>query len=78
MVRLLSGAAHLQVREHLVNGERARFLSRRVVFECRQELANKDLRRDKEIDPIYPPALVTDTDMIRQLEGVGAEIEYLR
>src|SRR5262245_4106097 len=64
--------------QHLVNGEARCLLTRRVFFECGQELANDLLRWHEQENVVHHPIPVGVRGDFGPLVGVGAQVEELR
>src|SRR5215813_13761278 len=64
--------------QYLVNGEARRLLTRRVFFECGQELGNDLLRWHHQENVVHHPIPVGVRGDFGPLVGVGAQVEKLR
>src|SRR4051794_13187995 len=71
-------AGRRQFLHHLIDGKTRRLLSRWVILERRQKLANDRLCGDQEEYVIHQPVIIGIRGDIGTLVGVGPQIEDLR
>ena len=74
---LTSGLRVRETLQHIVEREAADFLARREFLKGAQELRDELLGRHEQEDAIDSPSVVTDSDVVGQLERIGTQVVYL-